>query len=90
MRRKPGGGLGVIDHAYEQFASQFDPDFGGFGDEPKFPRPHDLLFLLRYHRLTGEEEALQMVTRTLTAMHRGGFMTTWAMALPGTPWTGSG
>lgn len=64
--------LGVIDHAYEQFASQFDPDFGGFGDEPKFPRPHDLLFLLRYHRLTGEEEALQMVTRTLTAMHRGG------------------
>ena len=64
--------MGIIDHAYEQFASQFDEDFGGFSDEPKFPRPHDLLFLLRYHRQTGEQEALMMVTRTLDAMRRGG------------------
>ncbi len=62
----------IADHAYEQFASQFDEDYGGFGGAPKFPRPHDLLFLLRYYRRTGEPEALQMVTSTLDAMRRGG------------------
>ncbi|MBA4603815.1 thioredoxin domain-containing protein [Thermoactinomyces mirandus] len=62
----------IADHAYEQFASQFDEVYGGFGSAPKFPRPHDLLFLLRYYRRTGEPEALQMVTTTLDAMRRGG------------------
>ncbi|MGA8943994.1 MAG: thioredoxin domain-containing protein [Thermoactinomyces sp.] len=62
----------IADHAYEQFASQFDEDYGGFGGAPKFPRPHDLLFLLRYYRRTKETEALQMVTTTLDAMRQGG------------------
>jgi len=62
----------VFDHAFEQFASQFDDIYGGFGDEPKFPRPHDFLFLLRYHKQTGEEEALHLVTHTLERMRRGG------------------
>lgn len=62
----------IADHAYEQFASQFDEVYGGFGGAPKFPRPHDMLFLLRYYRRTGEPEALQMVTSTLDAMRRGG------------------
>ncbi|SEN51361.1 thioredoxin domain-containing protein [Lihuaxuella thermophila] len=63
---------GVLDHAFEQFARQFDDLFGGFGDAPKFPRPHDLLFLLRYWKQNGEEEALHMVTHTLDCMRRGG------------------
>lgn len=62
----------VLDLAYEQFARQFDDTYGGFGDAPKFPRPHDLLFLLRYWKRTGEKEALHMVTHTLHAMRRGG------------------
>ncbi|MFC4547266.1 thioredoxin domain-containing protein [Paenactinomyces guangxiensis] len=63
---------GVLDHAFEQFARQFDDVYGGFGDAPKFPRPHDLFFLLRYWKQTGEEEALHMVTHTLDAMRNGG------------------
>lgn len=62
----------VFDYAFEQFASQFDDLYGGFGMEPKFPRPHDLLFLLRYYKQTKEEEALHFVTHTLERMRRGG------------------
>ncbi|BCU80954.1 thioredoxin domain-containing protein [Polycladomyces abyssicola] len=62
----------VLDRAFEQFRSQFDPRWGGFGDAPKFPRPHDFLFLLRYWKRTGNQHALEMVERTLTMMHRGG------------------
>jgi uncharacterized protein YyaL (SSP411 family) len=50
----------------------FDHDHGGWGDAPKFPQPMTLEFLLRYHHTTGNAEALQMVTQTLTAMARGG------------------
>src|SRR5204862_8338754 len=34
---KLAGGIGS--KAYEQFTSQFDDKFGGFGGAPKFPRP---------------------------------------------------
>ena len=30
----------------------FDPEFGGFGERPKFPSPHNLSFLLRYYSAT--------------------------------------
>nr|WP_232330850.1 MULTISPECIES: thioredoxin domain-containing protein [unclassified Thermoactinomyces] len=65
-------GKELFDYAFEQFASQFDEVYGGFGDAPKFPRPHDFLFLLRYWRQTGENEALRMVTSSLAAMRKGG------------------
>ncbi len=32
-----------------QFRQSFDSRHGGFGDAPKFPRPSELLFLLREH-----------------------------------------
>ncbi|WP_044640972.1 thioredoxin domain-containing protein [Risungbinella massiliensis] len=62
----------TIDYAYEQMARQYDETYGGFGEAPKFPRPHDLLFLLRYSRATGEPEAAQMVNHTLRQMRKGG------------------
>jgi uncharacterized protein YyaL (SSP411 family) len=65
-------GLEVLDTAYRQLAQRFDPERGGFGDSPKFPSPHQLLFLLRHHRRTGERVALDMVSKTLTAMRLGG------------------
>ena len=55
-----------------QFASAFDRRHGGFGDAPKFPRPSELLFLLREHARTGDDLALQMVLATLRAMALGG------------------
>ena len=38
-----------------QFAAAFDARRGGFGDAPKFPRPSELLFLLREHARTGDD-----------------------------------
>jgi uncharacterized protein YyaL (SSP411 family) len=57
---------------YEQLASRFDQDYGGFGLAPKFATPHNLLFLLRYWARTGKEQSLHMVEKTLQAMRSGG------------------
>ena len=38
----------TLDNAYEQLFLRFDQENGGFGRAPKFPSPHNLLFLLRY------------------------------------------
>jgi uncharacterized protein YyaL (SSP411 family) len=58
--------------AVRQFASAFDARRGGFGDAPKFPRPSELLFLLREHARTGEAAPRDMVLQTLRAMALGG------------------
>jgi uncharacterized protein YyaL (SSP411 family) len=57
---------------YEEFVVRFDENYGGFGGAPKFPTPHNLLFLLRYWKRTGKEKALHMVEMTLNAMCMGG------------------
>ncbi len=62
----------VLVQAVEELASQFDHRDGGFGRAPKFPRPSELLFLLREHARTGDTRALAMVTATLRAMSDGG------------------
>src|SRR5207302_1636904 len=50
----------------------FDARRGGFGDAPKFPRPTELLYLLREHWRTGDATAREMVMVTLRAMALGG------------------
>ncbi|MCZ7400908.1 MAG: thioredoxin domain-containing protein [Candidatus Methanoperedens sp.] len=62
----------ILHQAYEQLLGMFDEENGGFGDAPKFPTPHNLMFLLRYWKRTGDGMALLMVERTLGAMRRGG------------------
>ena len=62
----------ILKSAYEQFEQSFDSRFGGFGGAPKFPTPHNFLFLLRYWKRSGEIKALEMVEHTLQAMRRGG------------------
>ena len=57
---------------YAALVSIYDPQNGGFGTSPKFPTPHNLLFLLRHWHRTGDEHALQMVETTLQAMRTGG------------------
>jgi rod shape-determining protein MreB len=56
----------------EQLARRFDAKLGGFGNAPKFPTPHNLIFLLRYWHRTGDAEALAMAEKTLTGMRLGG------------------
>ncbi len=62
----------IIREAYEGLAGLYDEKYGGFGQAPKFPTPHQLLFLLRYWKWNGETKALEMVVRTLSAMRCGG------------------
>jgi uncharacterized protein len=63
---------GALDTTVKQFLDAFDRRNGGFGDAPKFPRPSELLFLLREHARTGHELARDIVLRTLRAMALGG------------------
>jgi len=58
--------------AYQELAAHFDHNYAGFGQGTKFPKPHNLMFLLRYWKRTGEAEALAMVEKTLDAMRNGG------------------
>ena len=62
----------LAERAYAQLAGRFDHQWGGFGEVPKFPTPHNLLFLMRYAEITQEPKALKMVEITLEDMARGG------------------
>lgn len=62
----------VVQTAVDNFRAAFDRHFGGFGREPKFPTPHNLMFLLDQFRRTGNQELLDMAEQTLVAMYRGG------------------
>lgn len=72
----------IFERAYDDLRKAFDSRFGGFGHAPKFPTPHNLFFLLRYWKRTRlttlrsglllDNEALEMVKKTLTEMRKGG------------------
>jgi len=62
----------TLEFTYEQLAKRFDGQYAGFSGAPKFPTPHNLLFLLRYWKRGGNKAALDMVEKTLQTMRRGG------------------
>jgi uncharacterized protein YyaL (SSP411 family) len=62
----------ILEKAYHQIKRTYDASLGGFEPAPKFPMPHRLLFLLRYHHRSNSPHALEMVEKTLTAMRLGG------------------
>ncbi|MEM9237534.1 MAG: thioredoxin domain-containing protein, partial [Verrucomicrobiota bacterium] len=64
----------VFKKAYDDFRKIFDGQYGGFGEEPKFPRVATFQFL---HHLAATAtadtgEALEMSHQTLTAINEGG------------------
>ncbi len=62
----------ILTEAFQQLLEHFDNEYGGFGSAPKFPTPHNLMFLLRYWKRTGDIRALEMVRKTLDFMSLGG------------------
>jgi len=62
----------LLSLAKEQYARIFNNKWGGFGSAPKFPMPHNLIFLLRYSALEHDAEALSLAETTLSQMYRGG------------------
>jgi uncharacterized protein YyaL (SSP411 family) len=68
--------LSILEKAYEQFSSNFDPQEGGFGNAPKFPRPATFNFLSRFYardpQSDSSQRALEMNLATLGKMAAGG------------------
>ncbi len=58
--------------AVSVYSKIFDKKHGGFGKAPKFPVPHNILFLLSYYERYKKEDCLQMAEHTLLQMYRGG------------------
>lgn len=58
--------------AAKNFSETFDKGYGGFGQAPKFPTPHNLIFLTLYSFLNEDEGAFVQAKRTLEKMRRGG------------------
>lgn len=65
-------GMDTVEGAFKRLAGMFDAVYGGFGNAPKFPMPHILLFLLRYMNVTEDNNALEIVNKTLESMYKGG------------------
>ncbi len=65
-------GEDLIHRAFGDLFGTYDTSYGGFGSAPKFPVPHNLMFLMRYFRRTGNDEAIKMVRNTLIRMRMGG------------------
>ncbi|HHX29102.1 MAG: thioredoxin domain-containing protein [Bacillota bacterium] len=78
--RAPEGPIGspeglhdsLLELAFRRFRSAFDEEYGGFGGAPKFPSPHNLMFLLQYWKKTGDKRAFEMVDTTLGTAYAGG------------------
>ncbi|HBC86859.1 MAG TPA: thioredoxin domain-containing protein [Lentisphaeria bacterium] len=56
----------------DDIAMDFDKVCGGYGNAPKFPSAHRLIFLLRYWKASGDKEILKQVEFTLGKMRAGG------------------
>lgn len=67
-----GDAADPVERAARDLAVSFDPVNGGFGRPPKFPTPHNLLFLLYFAAAAHQPGYLQMVEKTLLQMRRGG------------------
>ncbi len=62
----------LIHSAVSVYKKIFDEKNGGFGRAPKFPTPHNILFLLSYYERNKDKKCLQMAEHTLLQMYRGG------------------
>jgi len=62
----------ITKDAFQNLKDRYDPEFGGFGGSPKFPSPHNLLFLSDFARIHESDQAKEMVHKTLLQMRLGG------------------
>ncbi|MBI3448689.1 MAG: thioredoxin domain-containing protein [Acidobacteria bacterium] len=68
----PELGRDTLARGRDLLAGGFDPQHGGFSGPPKFPRAHEISFLLRQLRRAPDDTTLGMITTTLDAMADGG------------------
>ncbi len=69
---KTGFTINDLDRIFAAWKGDIDYINGGHRGAPKFPLPVGYQFLLHYHHLTGNADALKAVTTTLDKMADGG------------------
>jgi hypothetical protein len=62
----------ILEEAIAEMKKRFDSENGGFSVAPKFPSPHQLLFLMDYYKKDPDETTLLMFTTTLDHIYEGG------------------
>ena len=62
----------LCETAAQSLLDSFDRTNGGFGSAPKFPMPHNLLFLMLYAKQNHSSEPIKAVEKTLIQMRKGG------------------
>jgi uncharacterized protein YyaL (SSP411 family) len=65
-------GEGMVDSILGAVKNAYDPEYGGFGNAPKFPQTDALLLLLEQAQIRSEGELRQMAVHTLERMAGGG------------------
>lgn len=70
--RRKYGENDLTEAAVRMFKQSFDAEHGGFGAAPKFPTPHNLLFLTLYSVRNRDASVRYMVEKTLLHMRKGG------------------
>ena len=70
--KKASSNDNLIEKAANIFSRIYDSVYGGFGSAPKFPTPHNLLFLMLYSKQNNADNALELAEKTLIQMRRGG------------------
>lgn len=61
-----------VEDSFESLVKLADRKWGGFGKAPKFPQTFSIQFMLRYHYVTKNEEALSHALLSLDKMIEGG------------------
>ncbi|WP_245570123.1 thioredoxin domain-containing protein [Halalkalibacillus halophilus] len=61
-----------VELAFQNLVNDFDSTYGGFGEAPKFPTPHHIYFLLKYHHMKEDQLALNIAETTLQKMGKSG------------------
>lgn len=62
----------IVEEVVGHLRALYDPMYGGFGREPKFPQPHLVRLLLDEHRRYRHAEVAAMLHKTLSNMVSGG------------------
>ncbi len=62
----------MLHEAYSMFKRSFDKQWSGFGAAPKFPAPHNLMFLMEYSLAENKPDSMEMAETTLKGMAAGG------------------
>jgi uncharacterized protein YyaL (SSP411 family) len=62
----------VLEQGHFQIEKSYEPQFGGFSQQPKFPTRPRSSTCMRHHARTGNKDRSEMAEKSLTEMARGG------------------